>query len=95
MKARVTTFKKTCSSSPSQWEAKLKDGRMIYVRYRYGALSARVSREPTDDIGEAVMGMSLYAKIHGEDLDGEMGTLSMMATTSGVIDWSDAEMEGR
>ena len=95
MSPRVSTLKQTCSSCPSQWEATLEDGRMVYIRYRYGALAARVSPEPTDDIGKAVMGRSLFAKILGEDLDGDMGVYSMMVTLSGVLDWSDAEIVER
>ena len=32
----VTEFYRTCYGCPSQWEGYLKDGRGIYVRYRYG-----------------------------------------------------------
>lgn len=29
----------TCGACPSQWEGELEDGRMLYIRYRWGYLS--------------------------------------------------------
>lgn len=34
---KVVALKKTCIACPSQWEGILKDGRVVYARYRHGA----------------------------------------------------------
>jgi hypothetical protein len=36
---KVVALKKTCIACPSQWEGALKDGRVVYARYRHGELS--------------------------------------------------------
>jgi hypothetical protein len=46
---KLTSIEQTCLACPSQWEGKLKSGRMIYVRYRWGTLNICVSKFPTDD----------------------------------------------
>lgn len=45
---KVRWFKQTSSCCPSQWEGKLKDDRMFYVRYRWGVLTVDVSDNPTN-----------------------------------------------
>jgi hypothetical protein len=47
---KVVALKKTSLACPSQWEGVLEDGRVIYVRYRWGELSVGVG----DDVDEAV-----------------------------------------
>ena len=60
----------TCSACPSQWEIKLEDGRMIYVRYRWGALAFDISLEPTDDVYQAINGEQIYHEQIGDSMDG-------------------------
>ncbi len=67
---KVVSIIQTCGGCPSQWEGKLDDGRMIYIRYRYGGLAINISALPTDDVGEAVIGDYLFKKQVGENLDG-------------------------
>jgi hypothetical protein len=71
---RITKLKMTCSACPSQWEGMTEDGRHVYVRYRWGHLSACVGPTidaaiwPTEDNG----GEILLDKSIGDDLDGVM-----------------------
>ncbi len=52
----------TAVSQPSQWEGKLDDGRMFYIRYRGFGLTLEISHEPTDDIMDAVRGKLIFKK---------------------------------
>ncbi|PCI28141.1 hypothetical protein COB55_04495 [Candidatus Wolfebacteria bacterium] len=68
----VIDITQTCGACPSQWEGKLKDGRMFYARYRWGFLSIEISKQPTDDIR-----MAMEEQVYGEQLgDGFDGVLS-------------------
>jgi hypothetical protein len=39
----VTELRETCGGCPSQWEGKTEGGQPVYIRYRYGWLSAEVN----------------------------------------------------
>lgn len=66
----VESVEQTCLACPSQWEGRLTDGRMFYVRYRWGHLSLSVSPGPTTDIFEAVDGEEVYSEATGSEYDG-------------------------
>ena len=66
----IKYIKRTCESCPSQWEVKLMDGRMVYVRYRWGILSIRVSSKKTDNIMDAVNGKEILGEKLGAGFDG-------------------------
>ncbi len=57
----------TCGACPSQWEFLTDNDRNVYVRYRWGYLSVRVSLEAH---GDAVCGPEIYGQQIGEGLDG-------------------------
>lgn len=42
---KVAYLEQTCTACPSQWEGKMEDGRYVYIRYRWGALSWTVGEE--------------------------------------------------
>jgi len=65
----IKYIKKTCECNPSQWEVKLVDGRMLYIRYRWGVLSIKVSPKKTDDIMDAVNGREIIGKKLGAGFD--------------------------
>lgn len=65
----------TCEACPSQWNFTTDGDRNVYVRYRWGYLSVRVSLEPH---GNAVSGPEVYGEQIGESLDG-------------LLDWSEVE----
>ena len=66
----IKYIRKTCERNPSQWEVKLIDGRMLYIRYRWGALSIRVSSKKTDGIMDAVNGKEILGEKLGTGFDG-------------------------
>jgi len=60
----------TCGACPTQYEGHLTDGRMFYIRYRYGRLAFNVSPEPTDDVYDAVRAPPIFKEQVGDTLDG-------------------------
>jgi hypothetical protein len=62
---KVVEIKKTCQAYPAQWEGALDDGRKIYIRYRSGNLTLRVSRQKTWDVMEAVKRNPMFTKSVG------------------------------
>ena len=85
---KVVELERTCPACPSQWEGKLEDGRMIYIRYRWGYLEVRVSKEPTDNVDEAVCGKEVFGTGYGGQYDGEMSELELVGLTMAVVDYS-------
>ena len=47
---RLRTLDMTCGACPSQWEGTTEDGRVIYVRYRHGLLTAGVGSTMDDAV---------------------------------------------
>ena len=84
---KVVALRKTCLACPSQWEGTLEDGRVVYARYRHGALSVGVG----DDIDEAIRnGMSdhaLYADYVGDGLDGFMDFDELKTNLHGLLEF--------
>ena len=78
----------TCFACPSQWEATLSDGRMLYIRYRWGHLGVCVSKVPTDDGMEAVGGNRVFGAQLGDEFDGVIGIDEVKALTGQLIDYS-------
>ena len=70
IKYDIETIRQTCWACPSQWEGKLKDGRMFYIRYRYGGLRFSVSEKSTNNVADAVNEETIYYEKVGADLDG-------------------------
>jgi len=66
-KLKIREIEQTCSACPSQWEATLDDGRMLYFRYRWGVLRISISERPTRDIMDAVGGNEIFMKVSDED----------------------------
>lgn len=88
MKYKVKELVKTCEGFPSQWEIKLKDGKMIYIRYRWGTLDVRISEHSTNDIDDAVGGKSIYRKYTGGDYDGVMEDSQMISLLKDIIEFN-------
>ena len=84
----VDQLEKTGSACPSQWEAKLDDGRMLYIRYRWGRLTVEVSRLPTDDIFDAVGANLILDKRFGGAYDGTLSTDEMKSHCSRVLQFN-------
>ena len=84
---KVKTIEQTCYACPSQWEIKLEDGRMVYVRYRWGYLSARLSPNKTDDIMDAVSGKEIFGKTIGDKLDGYISESRLRTLLKDILEW--------
>jgi hypothetical protein len=84
---KVASIRCTCGACPSQWEGVLVDGRTLYVRYRYGFLSAKVSHQPSDDVTDAVRGEQLFGEQVGEWLDGCMGDAEMQQHLAHILEF--------
>lgn len=84
---KVTALKKTCLACPSQWEGTLDDGRVIYARYRHGALSVGIG----DSIGEAIRNGwtddALYADYVGNGFDGFMDFEELKVHLHGLLEF--------
>lgn len=59
-KMKVLWMKRTCEIFPDQYEGKLEDGRMFYLRLRYQHVAADISIHPTDDLDDALEGIRMF-----------------------------------
>lgn len=87
----VTKISCTCFACPSQWEGRTSDSRAIYVRYRWGHLSVRVSRPKDRGPRAGVMGESIVELDHGGRYDGTLDYEELIKFTEGVIVWPERE----
>ena len=83
----VTELKKTCESCPAQWEGRLVNGRMVYIRYRFGYLSIRISKEQTKNIIDAVKGEEVFGVDYGDDLGGTISFETLKNLTKKVLNF--------
>lgn len=89
---RVTEINQTCTACPSQWEGKTEDARQIYVRYRWGYLSVRVS-EPHDAKEFAgVRGREIFGAQLNDGLHGFLDYEQLQLATRGVIEWPNEKV---
>lgn len=84
---KVIELKQTCNACPSQWDGKTDDGRILYVRYRWGYLSVCLGQDTGDEY-DGVRGEEIYGESVGDALDGVMEERDMKFHTSYVLDWS-------
>jgi hypothetical protein len=61
----VREIRKTCSACPAQWEGFTRDGRGIYVRFRYGSLRIDISGETVfrRELSDGLDGCLSYAQL--------------------------------
>lgn len=78
---KVKTIINTCIACPSQWEGTTEDNRSVYIRYRWGHLSAcfRPSGEEIFDLD------------YGDSLDGFMDYPIMKELVSEVIELPEVD----
>ncbi len=84
---KVVELEQTCWACPSQWEGKLDDGRMIYIRYRSGLLSVDVSPEPTNNLDGLTDWDRVFFKRIGDMLDGLINYLEVKKELKGVVEF--------
>jgi len=88
MKPKIKELIKTCEVFPSQWQGTFEDGRMFYIRYRWGNLNVYVSKEPTTEVFDAVNGDNILSlDNHGEQFDGYMENETMLNLIKNIIDY--------
>ena len=81
----ICDFEQTCFACPSQWEGTLEDGRMIYIRFRWGYLSVSISDNPTDDVMDAVGDKEIYGEQLSDGLDGVLGEAELIEKTKHIL----------
>jgi hypothetical protein len=86
---RVTEIRKTCSACPAQWEGTLDDGRIIYIRLRWGYLYAGVGKT----LDEAIGGEIVFEWNSPNAFDGFMDYGQLKEISAGVIDLPDTDNE--
>jgi len=86
---KVTNIVETCFACPSQWEGKTEDGHTIYIRYRWGHLSVRVSYSTSEDISDAVMGKEIISLSYGDGMSGVMSYEELKYLCRDVLELPD------
>jgi len=90
---KVVSFERTCTACPSQWEGKLHDGRMFYVRERHGQLSVNVSPEPTDTTdGDWLFTEKDNLLLCDSPWGGYVSNHDMVEMTRSVLDFSEVDV---
>lgn len=75
---KIKSIIQTSIACPSQWEITLTNGHMVYVRYRWGYLSMKISPEETTDIYDAVGGIEILGQQLSDSLHGVMDEKTML-----------------
>jgi hypothetical protein len=82
---QIYDLRRTCIACPSQWEGRVNDVGSIYIRYRWGQLTARVSMTDANAVG---MNSCIYdddiGSKTGDRLGGYMATSEMQAALAGI-----------
>lgn len=68
----IKNIRETGSFNFSQFEVRLEDGFMFYIRGKHGYLSVQMSDKPTDDIGDCIDGIEIYDEKIGYDKCGKI-----------------------
>lgn len=84
---RVVALKKTCTACPSQWEGALEDGRVIYVRYRWGELSVGTGNDIDEAVHNGWTDDALYGDYTGDGFDGYMGFEELRVHLHGLLEF--------
>ena len=72
----------TCSAAPSQWEGRLNDGRVVYIRYRHGKLTVRIG--PEDASVSDVVSMEPWFVSVMDDTDESMIDIQEVCDVTGL-----------
>ena len=72
----LASLARTCGACPAQWEGVATDGRIVYVRFRYGSLQVGIG----DSLDEAVYNRD-QVWTSSDELDGSMDTSEMLMLT--------------
>ena len=91
MRVTIKSIERTCIACPSQWEAETDDGRVVYIRYRFGKLTVGIGATLSDAVGAGwshpKRGELLLVHNDGSELGGDMDFDEMRDLTSDVLDF--------
>lgn len=87
MKTRIASIKQTCFACPSQWEGQTSDGRVVYVRYRWGGLSVSFG----NSLRDAISGNDYLYADAGDGMDGLMTYEELKTHFTNVIEWPETQ----
>lgn len=79
-KLKLYNLVQTCFACPSQWDAKDEEGGEIYIRFRFGNLTAQRSIVP----GGSPFGDYLYDESVSDGLDGTMSEEEMLSKLNAI-----------
>jgi hypothetical protein len=78
----IVELTQTCSAAPSQWDARLKDGRVVYIRYRHGELTVRIGPEYASVMD--VVGMEPWFQDDAGDKNGPIIDIEEVCEVTGL-----------
>jgi hypothetical protein len=90
----VRNLRRTCFACPSQWKGDVGENGSIYIRYRSGTLSARVSPTGRDAVSAAALYEHDIGEITGDRLGGIMTTAEMQEQLCGICVFEGSCDEG-
>lgn len=82
---KCTSLEITCSACPSQWDGVLANGKRIYIRYRFGILTAETYESNIFDRS------LLLAKDLNDKWGGVLSTEEMISHLEGTVDFSQLD----
>lgn len=92
MKKKVKKLKMTCDFCPSQWEGVLENDDTLYIRFRWGQLTAECGKGPIDvDFFEN--SLVFYSRLIGDAFDGVLSTDEMIKHLEDYLDFNGATMQ--
>jgi hypothetical protein len=81
----VYDLRRTCIACPSQWEGRINDHGSIYIRYRWGTLTVRLSMTDANAVGvDTCFFEDDRGRRTGDRLGGYMDTGEMRKSLEGV-----------
>jgi len=90
MKLILKKLINTCTLCPSQWEGELDDGRLIYIRYRWGYLRVELGPHNITHIDKEFLDNShtIFDWESEDDFDGIMSLERLVYLTRHILNYS-------
>jgi hypothetical protein len=85
---KLIELTRTCSDCPTQWDGRLDDGRVVYIRYRHERLSIKVGPVDGDYLNSGPNWITVFEAEAEEPLAGL--TIEDVCTLSGMTLSPDA-----
>jgi len=90
MKFTLKNLINTCTLCPSQWEGELDDGRLIYIRYRWGYLRVELGLHNITHIDKEFLdnAHTIFVWESEDDFDGIMSLERLVYLTRHILNYS-------